>query len=70
MNILSKPTVASAVRNLETALVELEKAQTAHEVRAEAKFTEARRIETEAKEEAADAARAARIRLKLADLLA
>lgn len=70
LNPLAKPSVTSAVRNLENALTDLEKAQHAHEAAADAKAEEAARLFEEADAEARNAARAERIRTKLADLLA
>lgn len=68
---LSKtPSVTTAVRNLETALADLDAAEAAHR----AAHDKQRQIEAEARTkaeaESADAERASRIRSKLADLLA
>ena len=70
LNPLAKPSVASAVRKLENIMDELMDAQLAHKSVAETKAEEGQRLLTESLVESANAARAERIRTKLADLLA
>ena len=70
MNLLSKPSVTSAVRSLEKALVKLEAAEAHHRAEADAHLEAAAQATSKANAEALAAVRAERVRTKLAELLA
>ncbi len=70
LNPLAKPSVTDAVRSLETALADLEKAEAYHFNKSQDHYSEAAIAEDKGDEESANAERAKRIREKLADLLA
>lgn len=70
MKLLSKPSVATAVRDLEKSLVRLDEAIDAHSDKAMSHSEESQRLRSLADQEFANAERAIRIRSKLSDLLA